>query len=494
MDDAALLRDYVVNRSDAAFESLVLRHVNLVYSAAMRQVKDPHVAEEISQVVFIILARKAASLGPGTILPIWLLRTVRFAAATERRNATRRLHMLKKAQVELKIEQEMRGEGTWELLEPLLDDAIAGLNERDRAVLVLRYFDGQSFENVGLALGIDPATARKRVERALAKLRRGFAKRGVAVAVGAMGAMLAANAVQAAPQGVGATAVAIALKGTAATASSSALVTSTLKLMSWAKLKIALATGISVLLTAGATAVTVQEIKRRGAFDWEIPNFTAATLNATAPQVTIVPSKYPNVGQAVVSGSDSAPDSPDDARLMGIGMSLESILQITHHAAGDRHVVPAGMPAGTYDFIANFPAGSRPALARLIEHKLGWMAERETRPVQGALAIRLNHPGTPGLKPAALGTGIEAANGKRLLRSRSAAQFADFLTSALGVPVVDKTGLSGPYDFEFTLLAQPGDNHDTRIEWARKVLLADLGLELVPHTGQEEVLVFRRAR
>src|SRR5882724_4439163 len=298
MDDVALLREYVTNKSEAAFESLVARHVNLVYSAAVRQVKDPHVAQEITQAVFIILAQKAASLGSDTILPVWLLRTVRFAAATEYRSATRRRRMTKKAQVELIIQQEMGGKEPWELMEPLLDEAIAALSEKDRAVLVLRYFNKQSFENVGAALGIDASTARKRVERALEKLRRIFVKRGVVVTLAALGGTLAANAVQAAPQGVGTLAAALAIKGTAATASSSALVSSTLKLMAWAKAKTALVAGLGLLLAAGTTAVTLQEIKSRGSAAWEVPDFTFATLNAAAPQVTILPSKYPMVRRA----------------------------------------------------------------------------------------------------------------------------------------------------------------------------------------------------
>src|SRR5438034_8956767 len=84
-NDMELVREYASRRSEAAFEVLVSRHVNLVYSTALRQVHDPHLAEEVTQATFIILARKAASLGPGTILPVWLLKTARFAVLTEPR-------------------------------------------------------------------------------------------------------------------------------------------------------------------------------------------------------------------------------------------------------------------------------------------------------------------------------------------------------------------------------------------------------------------------
>jgi hypothetical protein len=80
-DDIALLRDYARNHSEAAFAALVMRHVNLVYSVALRSVRDAHLAEEITQAVFIILARKADSLGDQTILSGWLCRTARYASA-----------------------------------------------------------------------------------------------------------------------------------------------------------------------------------------------------------------------------------------------------------------------------------------------------------------------------------------------------------------------------------------------------------------------------
>src|SRR6201996_8480062 len=90
-DDMALLQDYARNNSSEAFSELVNRHINLVYSVALRDVRDPHLAEEIAQVVFIILARKADSLGLKVILSGWLCRTARYASANAMTIQRRRL-------------------------------------------------------------------------------------------------------------------------------------------------------------------------------------------------------------------------------------------------------------------------------------------------------------------------------------------------------------------------------------------------------------------
>jgi len=89
-DDMALVREYAQTNSEQAFATVVSRHVNLVYSVALRQVRDPHLAEEVAQGVFIILARKAKSLSPKTILSGWLCRTARYVSIRSVRNERRR--------------------------------------------------------------------------------------------------------------------------------------------------------------------------------------------------------------------------------------------------------------------------------------------------------------------------------------------------------------------------------------------------------------------
>src|ERR1035437_5873778 len=89
-DDMALVREYAQSNSEEAFATLVSRHIHLVYSVALRRVCDAHMAEEVAQVVFIILARKAASLNSKTVLPGWLCGTARNASANALREQQRR--------------------------------------------------------------------------------------------------------------------------------------------------------------------------------------------------------------------------------------------------------------------------------------------------------------------------------------------------------------------------------------------------------------------
>jgi RNA polymerase sigma factor (sigma-70 family) len=162
LDDMALLREYAARASEAAFETLVSRRLNFVYSAALRQVRDPQLAAEITQAVFIILARKAGRISDRTILSGWLFKTTRFAARAELRNAALRRKREQEAQMQSEI-QSPTPNPLWEQMSPLLDEALAALGETDRQAVLLRLFENKSLAEVGARLGTGEDTARKRI-------------------------------------------------------------------------------------------------------------------------------------------------------------------------------------------------------------------------------------------------------------------------------------------------------------------------------------------
>ena len=270
-DDMALVREYARGNSEEAFAALVSRHVNLVYSVALRQVRDPHLAEEVTQAVFIILARKAGSLGPKTILSGWLCRTARYVSADALKNQRRRERREQEAYMQSILNESESDalsrrnpmEADWLQIAPLLDTAMAQLGEKDHNAVVLRFFEGRNFKDVSAALGTSEDGAKMRVNRALEKLRKFFTKRGVTLSAALIAGAVSANSVHAAPAGLIISSVAAA-KGSAAAASTLTLVKGALKLMAWAKAKTAIVIGTAAILATGTTAIVVKEIATTG--------------------------------------------------------------------------------------------------------------------------------------------------------------------------------------------------------------------------------------
>ena len=186
--------------SEQAFRKLVERYVNLVYSAAIRHLEEAQLTQDVVQTVFTALARKARALPRNVILGGWLYRHTCFVAAQAARTERRRRARERQA-VEMNALND-QPEPDWERLSPFLDQAMQGLGSSDRDAVVLRYFEGRNLRNVGAALGISEEAARKRVTRALEKLRSFFARRGVTLSATALAALLTENVVVAAPAGM----------------------------------------------------------------------------------------------------------------------------------------------------------------------------------------------------------------------------------------------------------------------------------------------------
>ncbi len=264
-DDAQLLRRYALEGEEAAFAELVRRHVNFVYSAALRQLNgDAHLAADATQLVFSDLARKASALAEHRVLAGWLFTSTRFATAKLVRGERRRQAREHAAHLAHELmHDDPSARLDWDRVRPVLDEALGELSETDREAILLRFFEGQDFAGVGAKLHLADNTARMRVDRALDKLRALLERRGVKSTSGALAIALANQAVLAAPAGLAATVTGVALTGGAAVAiggvataggavgGASAFTT----FMSMTKLQLGLTSALAV---AGATGFAVQ--------------------------------------------------------------------------------------------------------------------------------------------------------------------------------------------------------------------------------------------
>src|ERR1041385_4166173 len=237
LDDSVLLKEYVERGSEEAFATLVARHVNKVYSIALRHTRNAHQAEEITQAVFVILAKKSRQLGRRVILSGWLCRTARLSAVTFVRGEIRRTRREQEAHMQ-NLLSESESE-VWPQIASLLDAAMAGLSEADHDAVTLRFFDGKSMKEIGAALGASEDAVKMRVNRAVEKLRSFFTRRGIVCSAAALTATISANSVQAAPAVLAKTATAIAIAN-GATASISTLSLVKGALMAWTKAKTAI--------------------------------------------------------------------------------------------------------------------------------------------------------------------------------------------------------------------------------------------------------------
>jgi RNA polymerase sigma factor (sigma-70 family) len=263
-DDRQLLRRYAADGSEAAFRELVARHVNLVYSAALRRTGgDAQLAQDVAQLVFTDLARKARSLPENVVLPGWLHRATRYAAAQLLRTARRRTAREQEAVTMNSILSEADSdparrsptEADWAQIRPLLDQVLDDLSDEDRDAVILRFFEQRSLAEVGQALSANEDAVRKRVTRALEKLRADLVRRGITTTAATLSAAISVNAVHSAPVGM---AAALSTSVIAASVTTATIATHTT--MHWLNLK-SIAAITAAALTAGTSTYLVTPIQ-----------------------------------------------------------------------------------------------------------------------------------------------------------------------------------------------------------------------------------------
>ena len=501
MDDMTLLREYAASNSEAAFAELVSRRIGFVYSAALRQVRDPHLAGEITQTVFIILAQKAGRISDKTILTGWLFRTTRFAALAQMRAEAKRSLRRATVEKEFQMQNEFQSpavDETWNQMSPLLDEALARLGEKDRQAVLLRFFENKSLSEVGNSLGAGEDTARKRVSRALEKLHRYFSKRGVTSTTAIIAEKISTNSIQAAPVALtkSVTAVAIA-KGAAASASTLTIIKGALKIMAWTKVKMAVVIGVSVLLAAGTTTVTIKEIQKHEneTFQWQTnENLNSRWLEKAPPLLKIVPTKFPNGGGGIQI------DYPNNNwKAMGLGWTIDDLVGSAYECRPGRGVFLTKLPDSRYDFIDTMPSEARKALQAEIKKQFdifGRFKVLETN----ILLLMVKYPVSDGLKPSKNQMSYNGNNpGNISCTNQPLSTLADMLGAQFGIPVIEQTSLTNHYDFNLRWSEYGKKVGDSRpdypnLEGLKHALLDQLGLELVPTNMPIEMLVVEKVK
>jgi RNA polymerase sigma factor (sigma-70 family) len=259
MDDLPLLREYAASNSESAFETLVSRYAPLVYASALRQTRDPHLAEEVTQAVFIILAKKAGRVGTGTILSGWLFKATRYVALAQIRAAARRQRYEQEAAMPNE-DQIPAPDPLWEQIVPLLDEAMAQLGEKDRQALLLRYFENKSLAEIGSVFGTCEDAARMRINRALDKLHRYFSRHGVASTAALIAETISLNSAIAVPATLVKSVTVAAVAHGVAGGSTLILIKGALKLMAWSHMKSTVVAGAILVLAAGTTGVVIHSV------------------------------------------------------------------------------------------------------------------------------------------------------------------------------------------------------------------------------------------
>ena len=514
--DMDLLRQYAAGNSDAAFAALVSRHVDMVYSAALRKTGNPHAAEEITQAVFIILAQKAGRIVDKTIMPGWLYQTARLTASSFLRRETRRVR--REQEVYMQTEpQTIAPNETWEQLAPLLEDAMGQLGDQDRAAVVLRFFGGKSFAEVAAAAGVSENAAKKRVGHALEKLHRYFARRGVSSTTAIIAGAISTHSIQPAPVALAKSVTAIAVaKGAAAGGSTLTLIKGALKIMAWTKAKTAIVAGAAIIMAAGTTAVAVKKMTAPSASDlswannpkyWELDfgdpdpqkslkTFAARTaafgerIEKLPPVLILRPTQFKtNLGM-----------ESDGDKIIARGESFVMILRYAYDESdlqgfGSRIILPPNCPGGNFDLMLTLPTAPdkqpRQMLQEEIKNKFGIVAHIETIETN-VLNLKIKNTAGPALQVTKGGMPsypTRSPQNKISIQNQDLSGVAACFGSLLKTIVHNQTEIQGRYDIELQWQRKAAE---TETEVFKRVVLEQLGLEFVPSRESLKYLIVEK--
>ena len=258
LSDAQLLERFVARRDDAAFELLVWRHGTMVLNLCRRLLGHDQDAEDAFQATFLVLARKAATIGKRRACASWLYKVAYRVALAARAEAAGRAARERRCPDDLPAAQ-ASDDVVWRDLRPVLDEEVSRLPEKYRAVFVLCCLEGRTGAEAAEQLRCPEGTVLSRLSRARERLRRRLTRRGVCLSAGLLAALVAAKgqAAEVTAGLVGTTskaALAIAAGkavAVAASARAAALTEGVLRAMFVSKLTVAM----GIVLTVGLFAI-----------------------------------------------------------------------------------------------------------------------------------------------------------------------------------------------------------------------------------------------
>ena len=476
-----LLQEYVARQSDEAFAEIVRRHVNLVYSVALRHTDNPDHAQELTQAVFVILAQKAVRLSKDIILSGWLFQTARFTALTFLRGEARRQKREKEMMMESLLD-DSQPEYSWKNLSGLLDEAIGQLGEKERHAIILRFIEGKSFSEVAEALGANQSAVQKRVGRGVDKLRAFFLQRGIKISAGALTVAIAGNSVQAAPANMASFITAgLAGKGAAGSSSALALAKTTQDSMAWIKLKAAVVTGsILVLSVVGIVSAAIYALVATRPVQIELQS---VGVQEGSPMLAVQPTTL----SIQLGWTPAQPDGTTP----GQRIPMDRMIGRAYGFTSARTIIPATWQPIRHPYLSPLPQEDRRPLQSHLKKKFGLVGRREMQ-LADVLVLKVKNAGSPGLKSSVTrepNLNVVVGTETFMATNHPITTLAEFLEEYFGRPVVDQTSLRGRYDFSIKWTFT-----DPRIREAalKQALLDQLGLELIDSRERIEKIIIKQ--